>query len=229
MATGIYKIINTANKKIYIGSSINIEHRWYQHKYYLKNNIHNNKHLQRAWNKYGEDVFIFKIIEECREDELLLKEQYWINRYNVCDDKIGYNISLIAGSPMKGRKHTKETLKKVSEANKQWHKENKDTEKYQDYLLNLSNSLIGHEVSEKTRRKISENHKKYSKEFGESQKGSKNPYAKLNENDVIKIKKMILQGKKDKEIAEEFNVTRSNITYIRLGKTWSQVYIKEVV
>jgi group I intron endonuclease len=228
LAKGIYKIINKENSKIYIGSSIDIEHRWYQHKYYLKNNKHDNKHLQRAWNKYGEDAFLFEIIEECEENKILEREQYWINKLDVCNDKIGYNIAKNTTAPMIGRKHTKETLKKVSESSKQWHKENKGTEKYDIYLQNLSNSLMGHDVSEETRKKISENHKRYSKEFGDAQRGSKNPSAKLNEKDVMKIKQMILQGIKDKEIANKFNVSRPTITYIRLGKTWTQINVMEV-
>jgi len=52
--SGIYKIINLKNNKIYIGSSICIIKRWYHHKYHLINNNHSNCYLQNAWNKYGQ-------------------------------------------------------------------------------------------------------------------------------------------------------------------------------
>ena len=60
---GIYKITNLKNHKIYIGSSNNIMRRWYEHLRDLKNQKHCNSHLQNAWNKYGENNFLFEIIE----------------------------------------------------------------------------------------------------------------------------------------------------------------------
>lgn len=76
MPTGIYKIIHTESGRYYIGSSINIEKRWWKHKNDLKNGDHHSIYLQRLWNKYGEDAFEFQIFEETtdliqREQELL--------------------------------------------------------------------------------------------------------------------------------------------------------------
>ena len=76
--TGIYKIENLVNEKVYIGQAVNISRRWNEHKFHLKNNNHFNKHLQNAWNKYGEKNFKFEPIEECLEIELDEKEIYWI-------------------------------------------------------------------------------------------------------------------------------------------------------
>jgi group I intron endonuclease len=85
---GIYKILNTIDNKSYYGSSKNIKKRWYDHKNQLRKNKHHNTILQRAWNKYGEDTFQFKIIEECDEKDLLLIEQKYLNI------NPGYNIGL---------------------------------------------------------------------------------------------------------------------------------------
>lgn len=57
---GIYSIINKANNKIYIGSTINLERRLKEHKRRLKYNNHTNTHLQYAWNKYGKECFKFE-------------------------------------------------------------------------------------------------------------------------------------------------------------------------
>ena len=57
---GIYKIECIANNKVYIGQSINIKRRLYDHKTRLRKGTHKNKHLQNAWNKYGEDNFTFE-------------------------------------------------------------------------------------------------------------------------------------------------------------------------
>lgn len=77
---GIYKIINVKNKKFYIGSSINIEKRKYHHINSLRKDKHFNRHLQRAFNKYGEEWFEFSIIEkEVELDKLTEREQYYID------------------------------------------------------------------------------------------------------------------------------------------------------
>lgn len=86
---GIYSIINNANNKCYIGQSFNIALRFSQHKSKLKKNKHANKHLQNAWNKYGENCFKFEIIEECCPLLLNKKEIDYINAYNSI--KNGYN------------------------------------------------------------------------------------------------------------------------------------------
>ena len=62
---GIYKIENKIDGKKYIGQSVNIKERWYEHKYDLRHNIHDNSYLQNAWNKYAEKSFIFSIVMEC--------------------------------------------------------------------------------------------------------------------------------------------------------------------
>ena len=58
---GIYKIENKVNGKIYVGQSIDIDTRWYNHRNELNGNRHYNEHLQNAWNKYGEDNFSIQI------------------------------------------------------------------------------------------------------------------------------------------------------------------------
>lgn len=88
---GIYKIINIINNKEYIGSSKNIINRFKIHKNKLNLNKHINIHLQKSWNKYGENNFIFKIIEECDIDKLLIIEQKYLN--DIKNWNLTYNIS----------------------------------------------------------------------------------------------------------------------------------------
>lgn len=89
MQGGIYVILNTINNKRYIGSSKNILQRLRQHRHQLRHNIHCNKHLQSSFNKYGENIFIMSKIEFC--DDLIEKEKYYIQLYNVLNPKYGYN------------------------------------------------------------------------------------------------------------------------------------------
>ena len=70
MTTGIYQIKNIINGKKYIGLSKNCENRFKKHKGLLKNNKHENIKLQNAWNKYGEQNFVFSIIEETNLKDL---------------------------------------------------------------------------------------------------------------------------------------------------------------
>lgn len=120
---GIYLIINCINNKAYVGSSIDIDARWFTHISFLSKNKHSNKYLQNAWNKYGADAFHFCIVEECLEDDLISIEQLWINAYkykcyNLSDIADRYKISEETKSKISasliGRKHTEETKKKMS-------------------------------------------------------------------------------------------------------------------
>ena len=114
--SGIYKIINLSNNKIYVGSAINIRTRWNSHRSLLNNNKHDNNHLQNAWNRYSENNFRFEIIEYVNnKNNLLLREQFWINKLNVCDKTIGYNLCPIAGSRL-GQKISEESKNRISQA-----------------------------------------------------------------------------------------------------------------
>lgn len=90
---GVYKIINKINNKMYIGSSNNIYKRWKEHINDLNKNKHHSIHLQRAWNKYGQENFSFIIIEIIKnEDFQFEKEQYWLDKYESYNREVGYNI-----------------------------------------------------------------------------------------------------------------------------------------
>lgn len=98
--SGIYTIINKVNGYCYIGQSMNITNRLWQHKSLLRNNHHLYKNgdlslLQKAWNKYGEEFFEFKIIEFCEVDKLDDRERYWISFYkcNHAKYRRGYNTT----------------------------------------------------------------------------------------------------------------------------------------
>lgn len=105
----IYKISNVIDNRIYIGSTISIHRRWNEHKRKLLNGEHENIHLQRFVDKYGFDILTFEIIEEVENDIILIREQYYLDNN---DNK--FNISTKSSAPMFGKKHTIESLKKIS-------------------------------------------------------------------------------------------------------------------
>jgi len=108
---GIYKIENLVNRKIYIGSSVDIKNRWRQHLGYFSRGKHGNVYLQRAWDKYGAESFKFDIIEKCDAKILAEREQYFMDFFDAC--KTGYNLSPTAGSNL-GVIHSEEYGKKIS-------------------------------------------------------------------------------------------------------------------
>lgn len=111
----IYKITNKINNKIYIGQSIRpIEQRFKRHiNDAIKNKL--DTHFARAIRKYGKDNFICEEIDKAdNQNELTLKEQYWIRYYNSVEK--GYNetdaISKCGGNTYKSK--TKDELLEIS-------------------------------------------------------------------------------------------------------------------
>ena len=93
--SGIYKIVNKLNGKYYVGSTNHFWNRWRQHRYSLNRNKSNSKHLQYAWNKYGETAFDFAVIEKIPEESLLLIEQKYLDIAKIEQDKC-YNTNFLA-------------------------------------------------------------------------------------------------------------------------------------
>lgn len=92
--TGIYKITNTTNDRIYIGQSTNIADRWKQH---IKRGTGAEKgtlvgeKLYRAMFEDGIWNFSFEILEVVEnKDDLNEREKYWINYFSA--KEFGYNM-----------------------------------------------------------------------------------------------------------------------------------------
>lgn len=135
MICGVYTITNVVAGKQYVGSSVDIERRWTEHKQALANVKHGNRYLQRAWNKYGADAFVFKVVERCEPESLLACEQTWMDIVKPFDSR-GYNASKIAGkveftqqvresmskakrgkpSSFRGRNHSPEAIAKMRQS-----------------------------------------------------------------------------------------------------------------
>lgn len=131
---GIYGIKNLINQKVYVGQTRQkFQKRYWNHKWKLQNNQHDNRHLQSAWNKYGEENFEFFIIEKVENAELIndLEIQY-ISQYR--DNNLSYNI-LDGGDGFNGCVISEETRKIIGEKNRQ--------------------RLLGTKLSEETKQKMS--------------------------------------------------------------------------
>lgn len=115
-ASGVYMILSKFDYKVYVGSSYNIAIRWKSHRKQLNAGTHKNIHLQRAWNKYNEDNFIFFVVENCDKSLLVTREQYWIDFLCACNPEFGYNINKKADRVT----YTKEVRQKLSEKTKEY-------------------------------------------------------------------------------------------------------------
>lgn len=116
---GVYAIKNNVNGKIYVGSSINMESRQKHHIKSLNNNKHHSSRLQSEWNKYKSNSFTFYLCERIDDVSLLLdQEQLYIEKYNACDQGIGFNVLKYAHSPCRKRISSKKITHKESTSNK---------------------------------------------------------------------------------------------------------------
>lgn len=144
--SGIYKIESSIkDKRVYVGSSINLQRRWRDHLKLLRNNKHHSIKLQRHYNKYGESDLQFVVLEVCIYEFLLIREQYYIDLYNPY-----FNILKIAGSQL-GFKHSKKSKEKqrLAKIGKPLSKEHVDNIKkakgkmLDDVKQKISKGLIG--------------------------------------------------------------------------------------
>ena len=96
----IYKIINLVNDKFYVGSTSNKKVRFRQHRRLLRGNRHHCRHLQAAWNFYGETKFDFLVVEEVPDTRSLLEveDTYLIQHVGK---EYCYNSGYSASAPWK--------------------------------------------------------------------------------------------------------------------------------
>ena len=120
--SGIYQIRNIVNGKCYIGSAVNFNTRWQRHKRDLRRGVHHSVLLQRSWDKYSEEKFVFEILENTKNSvkQLILSEQRHLDtykpEYNICKTagQCSEKTKLKIGKANTGHKHTAEAKEKMS-------------------------------------------------------------------------------------------------------------------
>ena len=111
--SGVYCITNLVNSHRYIGSSVQLQVRLVQHVNRLRANKSRSKHLQAAWNKYGEACFVFKPLIYCDRSMTLYYEQQCLDKL-----KPEYNFAQDAQAPMLGLHCSVEHKLHISDAQK---------------------------------------------------------------------------------------------------------------
>lgn len=161
----IYKTTNLYNGKIYVG-----QHRA---KKFNPNYYGSGVRFTNVLKKYGKESFSCEMLQECScEEELNLMEQYWIKKLNSMDREVGYNL-MSGGYKVRGIKHSKETIEKIS-------KNRKGVIPNREYTT----------PSEEVRTKISNTLKEYYKTHDNPKKGthlSENTKEKLRRANLGKV------------------------------------------
>jgi group I intron endonuclease len=151
--SGIYKISNTVNSKIYIGSAVNFSYRFSKHKHHLTNGKHHSIVLQNHVNKYGLSTLLFDLIELCDVSILYEREQFFINEmlpvFNIClsvkKGRFGFSMSNEAKLKAKETKIKNGTFDRMSKDMSERNKGNKNR--------------LGKKLSEESKNKISVSNK----------------------------------------------------------------------
>lgn len=119
----IYKIINIQNAKFYIGSSIVVAARWRKHARELRAGKHHCPHLQAAWNKYGEDSFVFRVVEVVVDMAALpAAEQRWLDEHH--GKRHCYNFAKHVDNSSRGVVRADTHRQAISESLKAFYKNN---------------------------------------------------------------------------------------------------------
>jgi group I intron endonuclease len=109
---GIYKITSPTGR-VYIGQSIDLEAR---QKIYARKGCKNQVRLYASLVKYGFSKHIFEVVEECKVEELNVRERHWQDIYDVLSEN-GLNCKLQSTQEAKAV-HSQNTVDKIRAAKK---------------------------------------------------------------------------------------------------------------
>lgn len=202
--SGIYGIFNNEAGKVYVGSAVNIARRYREHLRKLRNGKHHSPHLQHAWDKFGPGAFMFKAICFASPDEIIDKEQYFIDFFQASWDEVGYNVCPTAGSSL-GRVLSTETKEKIAA-------KRRGKQLSLEHRAAISAGAKGKTCTEQAR----ENYKKAQQGFGGGN-------ARLSEADVFQIRTLFAEGISQKVLAEQFGVNRGYVSLIVTKKRWRHI------
>lgn len=194
----VYRILNTVNGMMYVGSTSDLAARWRKHRWLLSTGQSPCKPLQAAWQRYGEDAFEVDVLEAVpRKTRLKSVEQKWLDRLQSYDRDIGYNVWRTARGPAAG----------------QWTPEAK---------ARLSASLTGKVFTKARCRAISRGRKASPKAraaIADLNRGKR----VLPSKDVRAIVAAIHAGLSQEKTAAQFGVSRQVVRSIIAGLTYRDV------
>ncbi|WP_410931941.1 GIY-YIG nuclease family protein [Pseudomonas sp. SIMBA_067] len=203
--TCIYQIRNLVSGKTYIGSASNYPVRKSVHLNSLRGGRHRNRHLQSAYDKYGESSLEFSKILICEKRDLLFYEQRAIDCLAP-----EYNIHRVAGSPA-GYSHSPETIEKMKSA---WANRPADI---REKIAAADRS--GERHTEKSRRAIADHQRSRVRGDSERRKIALS-VGMFTEAQVLLIRELRSAGAKLSDLAARFNTSSPVISNIANRKTY---------
>jgi group I intron endonuclease len=223
---GIYKITQKSTGRVYIGQTkMKFKKRYWHHKWKLNNGRHDNKFLQNAWIKYGEDDFEFEVIESIdRNDDMNEKEIMYINKYDSYHN--GFNLTVGGdgkkGCPMpehskrivgeknrikiSGRKHNEETKRKMSISQL-----NRNQKLTSEHMEKLRQSRLGTKHNDSSKRKMRE------AKLGVG--------SAINTSQAYEIKRRLVNGEKIIDIANVLDIEYYIVKSILQEKAWTHIEV----
>lgn len=224
--TGIYCWTNKINGKKYVGQAIDIMGRKYQHEHNL-----NSEHsaIHDAMLKYGLENFVFTVLEECTIKDLDTKEQFWIAALDSYRN--GYNCNSGGQQNSIGEDNPNTSLTNIEVLNIRNRVYN-NHEEPKDIYNNEYSSVMSYDrfwsmVHGDTWKNV-DTSMIYTRKPNVT--GSRNPRAKLTEEDV---KQILIRKYKNKEstitIYQDYKerISYSAFEKIALRTTWKHVKIDE--
>lgn len=214
---GIYEIENVVDGKIYVGSSKMIERRWREHVADLNSKTHCNCVLQAAWDRHGKCSFVFRVIEAVDDnDQLIEREQWWLDHKQPFTHINGYNMSRTAGKVTVPRRP--ESTQKTANANRGKKRTPEQKEKMRAAKLGTKQSIETCRKRSVALLGMKRNRAQFSLTTGENHHRTH-----LKSEDVIKIKELADSGATCVSIAAMYGIDRTSVNNIKLCKTWKCV------
>lgn len=153
--SGIYAIQHKESGKLYVGSSVNMQKRLYEHRRLLNLGRHGNQHLQSAWNLYGSDLFEMYVLQVVKDKaQLYAIERTYIHKFKSFEREFGYNKASETDAPQRGLKRSAETCAKIG-VSKVGNKNRLGAVIPEEMRERIANKLRGTKASPETRAKLS--------------------------------------------------------------------------
>lgn len=108
--SGVYAILHPRTNSFYIGSSVDVHHRFLTHMSELRRYHHSNWHLWALYEKdfCSTDGFELEVLEECAPEDLEQREDFYLRKYVNTPGCLNAKVTTV--SSMRGKTHTERNV-----------------------------------------------------------------------------------------------------------------------